>query len=257
MALCELCNKEHDGSYGSGRFCSATCARNYSKKFISQDAKQRQIDALRKYRPAIPPKDSGVLTKAHQATRDKAIERARERDKIKNSIMPSSVIHNTRCISNIGELSTLTEFAKVGIPVYIPFGEAESADIIADFGGKLQKIQVKTSSHICNDNHGVIFNIRKPKKSRIRKISRDEKLYSANEVDYFALHNLVNGKTSLIHFSDVEGHESIVVRDATYNGRIKGKTSFLEDDISIDKMIAEIDDLIELDDGDYFIIDEG
>lgn len=29
---CELCHKEHDGSYGSGRFCSAKCARSFSTK---------------------------------------------------------------------------------------------------------------------------------------------------------------------------------------------------------------------------------
>tara|TARA_Y100000310_G_C20704121_1_gene833230 strand:+ start:17299 stop:17910 length:612 start_codon:yes stop_codon:yes gene_type:complete len=27
---CEKCNKEHDGSYGSGRFCSSKCARSFS-----------------------------------------------------------------------------------------------------------------------------------------------------------------------------------------------------------------------------------
>lgn len=27
---CEKCGKEHNGSYGSGRFCSAKCARSYS-----------------------------------------------------------------------------------------------------------------------------------------------------------------------------------------------------------------------------------
>lgn len=27
---CEKCNKEHDGRYGSGRFCSALCARSFS-----------------------------------------------------------------------------------------------------------------------------------------------------------------------------------------------------------------------------------
>lgn len=29
---CENCSKEHDGSYGSGRFCSAKCARGFSTK---------------------------------------------------------------------------------------------------------------------------------------------------------------------------------------------------------------------------------
>jgi hypothetical protein len=32
MKKCELCNKEHDGSYGSGRFCSKECARSFSTK---------------------------------------------------------------------------------------------------------------------------------------------------------------------------------------------------------------------------------
>lgn len=29
---CENCNKEHDGSYGSGRFCSVKCSRGFSTK---------------------------------------------------------------------------------------------------------------------------------------------------------------------------------------------------------------------------------
>lgn len=36
------------------------------------------------------------------------------------------------------------------IPVYIPFGDNERADLIAEFNGKLQKIQVKTSEK-CED----------------------------------------------------------------------------------------------------------
>ena len=28
--ICEKCEKEHDGSYGSGRFCSSKCARSFS-----------------------------------------------------------------------------------------------------------------------------------------------------------------------------------------------------------------------------------
>jgi hypothetical protein len=29
---CENCNKDHNGDYGSGRFCSQKCARSYSTK---------------------------------------------------------------------------------------------------------------------------------------------------------------------------------------------------------------------------------
>lgn len=30
--ICEKCKNEHDGTYGSGRFCSPTCARSFSSK---------------------------------------------------------------------------------------------------------------------------------------------------------------------------------------------------------------------------------
>ena len=32
MKKCENCNVEHNGTYGSGRFCSSKCARGYSTK---------------------------------------------------------------------------------------------------------------------------------------------------------------------------------------------------------------------------------
>jgi very-short-patch-repair endonuclease len=32
MKNCEYCKKEHDGSYGSGRFCSSKCAKGFSTK---------------------------------------------------------------------------------------------------------------------------------------------------------------------------------------------------------------------------------
>lgn len=47
---------------------------------------------------------------------------------------------NTKSIGNIGESVTITEFVKRGISVYLPFGENEKADLIADFNGKLNKI---------------------------------------------------------------------------------------------------------------------
>jgi hypothetical protein len=39
MKKCENCEKEHDGEYGSGRFCSSKCARGFSTK-----AKRKEIN---------------------------------------------------------------------------------------------------------------------------------------------------------------------------------------------------------------------
>lgn len=38
---CENCGKEHDGSYGSGRFCSDHCRRVYSGKRVNINGKQK------------------------------------------------------------------------------------------------------------------------------------------------------------------------------------------------------------------------
>ena len=35
--ICENCGKEHNGSYGSGRFCSEGCARSYSTKKLKKN----------------------------------------------------------------------------------------------------------------------------------------------------------------------------------------------------------------------------
>ena len=38
--VCENCGKKHDGSYGSGRFCSKKCARSYSTKNVIKGQKK-------------------------------------------------------------------------------------------------------------------------------------------------------------------------------------------------------------------------
>ena len=39
MKKCENCGDEHDGTYGSGRFCSTKCSRGFSTK-----AKRKEIN---------------------------------------------------------------------------------------------------------------------------------------------------------------------------------------------------------------------
>ena len=40
MYICENCKKEHDGSYGSGRFCSKECAKSYSSNHNKNRTKE-------------------------------------------------------------------------------------------------------------------------------------------------------------------------------------------------------------------------
>ena len=41
MKICENCNQEHEGNFGSGRFCSSKCAKGFSTK-----AKRKEINAI-------------------------------------------------------------------------------------------------------------------------------------------------------------------------------------------------------------------
>ncbi len=38
--ICEHCNGEHDGSFGSGRFCSAKCAKRFSSSKVTDSGRR-------------------------------------------------------------------------------------------------------------------------------------------------------------------------------------------------------------------------
>lgn len=45
--ICELCGEEHNGNYGSGRFCSQKCARSFGTKSKRQEINQRVSEKLK------------------------------------------------------------------------------------------------------------------------------------------------------------------------------------------------------------------
>ena len=59
---------------------------------------------------------------------------------------------NSKAKGNIGEGVVLSEFVKRGIQVSIPFGDNARYDLIAEFNGKLNKIQVKYCNEINRNN---------------------------------------------------------------------------------------------------------
>lgn len=58
--ICENCGKEHNGSYGSGRFCSKECARSYSSKQNKNELKEAKCINCGK--PIFISKKASVLT---------------------------------------------------------------------------------------------------------------------------------------------------------------------------------------------------
>lgn len=46
IIICEFCEKEHDGSYGSGRFCNKQCASAFSTKAKRKDINEKVSRSL-------------------------------------------------------------------------------------------------------------------------------------------------------------------------------------------------------------------
>ena len=104
---------------------------------------------------------------------------------------------NSKRIGNIGEAKVLAKFVEMGIPIYIPFGDDEKADLVAEFNGKLNKIQVKTS--IKSKNGCSIFDLTS---STAHRTNGGRRTYSNSEIDYFALYSLDRDKIYLMKAPD-------------------------------------------------------
>lgn len=87
----------------------------------------------------------------------------------------------------------IASFVKYGIPVYIPFGDNEKADLIVDIDGNLKKIQVKTS--IKAENGIMSFDLTSCTEHRN---GGNRRKYGKDEVDYFFLYNIERDKAFLI-----------------------------------------------------------
>ena len=96
---------------------------------------------------------------------------------------------------NVGEAETLAAFTRLGVPTYIPWGDAETADMVADFGGGLKKIQCKSSRALSGSGGSIVFQV--ARKTR-NKGGEERTGYEEGEVDYFALYNALNGEVYLV-----------------------------------------------------------
>lgn len=139
----------------------------------------------------------------------------------------------TKQIGNIGEVKTLAKFVELGIPVYLPFGDNERADLIAEFGGKLNRIQVKTS---CKAEDGkMIFSL---VSSTVHRQNGVKHIYTESEIDYFALYNIERDVVLLISVNEPElPKNSMTIRYTKPKGTNQYK-SFMEEDYLLEKIIS-------------------
>lgn len=138
---------------------------------------------------------------------------------------------NTKMKGNIGEIRAIYEFIKRGIPVAIPFGDNERYDLIAEFNGKLNKIQVKYSSLI-SESGAIRCQTHSSYKHRREK---EIKTYE-NDIDYFVFYLTPWDEIIIIPIEEVGVKREISVRkDLPKNNQRIGIT-FVEDFL-FDKII--------------------
>ena len=222
--ICEYCGNEHDGTYGSGRFCSARCSRKYSNTYVSEEGRQKQINSL--------------LSKKN---RDKQIKNKKEKSKkyikIHRKFRDKQDFvgdeNNTLRIGMIGELAVTKKFIDANVDVYKPIVDT-GIDLIANFDNKLQKIQIKSSSYLSGvDNSSTIFTL---STSHTGKNKVSKRNYSEDEIDYFALYDLNEDETFLIKNT---GKKSATIK---YNSKYSSQTKNIikAEDHQIDTVLNKL-----------------
>ena len=137
---------------------------------------------------------------------------------------------NTSQLGNIGESRVLCEFTKLSIPCYIPYGDGNTVDLVADFNGKLNRIQIKTSEKL-NKSGAMEWKV-----TRQNGFHGSRTTYSLEEVDYFAFYCLETDIVCLVPFNSDFPTTTISIRLDDYSG-IKIKTMRFASDYSIEKII--------------------
>ena len=137
---------------------------------------------------------------------------------------------NTTLLGNIGESRVLHELVKFGIQCYLPYGDGSAVDLIADFNGKLNKIQIKTTEKLSKV------------KAMEWRITRQDGYhgnrvkYEFGTIDYFALYCLETDTVCLIPFSDTTSKFTISIRPDDYKGVRRNNMRFASD-YSVEKII--------------------
>lgn len=138
---------------------------------------------------------------------------------------------DTKSIGNIGEAKVLCKFVQLGIPVYLPFGDNERSDLIAQFNGKLNRIQVKTS--IKAEDGKMIFDLTSSTTHRSNGVKHK---YTDSEIDYFACYNIARDKVYLISVED-KPRSTITIRyEKSKNNQTNGIN--FEEDFLIENILC-------------------
>jgi PD-(D/E)XK nuclease superfamily protein len=90
---------------------------------------------------------------------------------------------------DLAELKVAADLADRGCRISIPFGEDCDYDLIADYDGRLHRVQVK---YACSD--GFVVHFRCYSQSLTRGKVRAVKVYTAEMVDWIAVYDSTTGR---------------------------------------------------------------
>ena len=136
-------------------------------------------------------------------------------------------------IGNIGEAVALAKFVKMQVPVYTPFGDNEKSDLLAEFNGKINRIQVKTSIN----HNGEIVKFDLGSTTRIKGQSKKH-IYTEDEVDYYVFYNIEADVLLLVPFEGTPSTRMSFRLVPPKNGQKRGIN--LIEDYSFEKIIKEV-----------------
>lgn len=112
---------------------------------------------------------------------------------------------------DIGERSALCWLIDQGATVYLPFGHSPDVDLVAGFGDRLVRVQVKTSNCVQKSRYSVTLATRGGNQSWSGLVKR----FSAERCDYlFVL--VGDGRRWFIPSGDVEGGAGLMLGGPKY-----------------------------------------
>jgi hypothetical protein len=139
-------------------------------------------------------------------------------------------MNETKKIGLLTELQCQAYFTNLGYNVLIPLGEDCRYDMIVDFNGILERIQVKTC-HVTKNNTGIEFATRSTRTNSKENINKS---YSKEEIDYFATY--YNNKCYLVKVEECSTSKILSFE----NKRVNQFTPNFIEDYEAEKQIQKI-----------------
>ena len=130
---------------------------------------------------------------------------------------------NTSQVGNIGEVRVLSEFVKLGIPCYLPYGDGNTCDLIAEFNGKLNRIQIKTTQSL-NKAGAMEWKVTRQAGYHGNRVQ-----YSSEDIDYFAFYCVETDIVCLVPFDSSFPSSTLSIRLDDYKGNKLPSMRFAKD----------------------------